>query len=61
VSYYQAEALALLADDGYEPESYEEAAEVFAALYGRTPDSADGDQGMVWSHCCAYTREDGAS
>ncbi len=38
-------------DDG--PESYEEAAEIFAALYDRAPDADDGDQGEVWSLCCA--------
>lgn len=35
------------------PETYEEAAEVFAALYDRAPDASDGDQGNVWSLCCA--------
>lgn len=49
------EALELLADDGYEPDSYEEAAEIFTALYGRKPDAEDGDQCQVWSHCCAWT------
>lgn len=38
-------------DEG--PESYGEAAEIFEALYGRQPDSEDGDQGQVWSLCCA--------
>lgn len=38
-------------DEG--PESYEEAAEIFAAIYERAPDEADGDQGEVWSLCCA--------
>jgi hypothetical protein len=38
-------------DEG--PETYEEAAEVFAALYGRDPDDDDGDTGDVWSLCCA--------
>ena len=38
-------------DEG--PESYEEAAEIFSALYGRAPDAEDGDQGEVWSLCCA--------
>lgn len=38
-------------DDG--PESYEEAAELFTAVFGRSPDSADGDQGDLWSHVCA--------
>lgn len=41
-------------DEG--PESYEEAAEVFAALYGREPEPEDGDQGQVWSLCCAAVR-----
>ena len=38
-------------DEG--PETYEEAAEIFAALYGRRPDADDGDRFMVWSLCCA--------
>ena len=38
-------------DEG--PESYTEAAEIFAALYGRAPDADDGDQTQVWSLCCA--------
>jgi hypothetical protein len=40
-----------LEDEG--PDSYEEAAEIFAALYDRRPGSDDGDQGAVWSLCCA--------
>lgn len=35
------------------PDSYEEAAALFAALYGREPDADDGDQGQIWSLCCA--------
>ena len=35
-------------DEG--PDSPEEAAEIFAAIYGRQPDDEDGE---VWSHCCA--------
>lgn len=46
----RAEAIELLADD-----TYEEAAEIFAALYERKPDAEDGDQGQVWSLCCAWT------
>lgn len=38
-------------DEG--PTSYDEAAEVFRALYGRDPDTEDGDMGEVWSLCCA--------
>ena len=41
---------------GYEdegPETYEEAAELFGALYDRAPDAEDGDMGNVWSLCCA--------
>lgn len=50
------DALELIRDEDYEPESYEEAAEIFAALYERRPDAddGDGDQAMVWSLCCAY-------
>lgn len=40
-------------DEDGGPESYEEAAEIFTALYGRAPDADDGDQGEVWSLCCA--------
>jgi len=36
-------------DEG--PETQEEAAEIFAALYGRAPDSDEGAD--VWSMCCA--------
>lgn len=39
--------------EGDGPESYEHAAEIFAALYDRRPDDEDGDQGDVWSLCCA--------
>lgn len=35
------------------PESYEEAAELFAAIFGRAPDDADGDALSLWSHVCA--------
>lgn len=38
-------------DDG--PESYAEACDIFAALYGRRPDAEDGDLTQVWSLCCA--------
>jgi hypothetical protein len=38
-------------DDG--PDSYAEAAEIFAALYDRSPDAEDGDRLDVWSLCCA--------
>lgn len=38
-------------DDG--PETYEEAAELFEAIFGRAPDADDGDQGELWSHVCA--------
>jgi hypothetical protein len=47
------EALFCVRDADYEPESYNDAAEIFAALYGRLPDDEDGDQGQVWSLCCA--------
>lgn len=47
------DALELLADDDYEPDSYEEAAELFAAVFERKPDADDGDQGMLFSHCVA--------
>lgn len=43
-------------DDG--PESYEDAAELFAALYGRDPNDDDGDQGQLWSLCCAAVNGD---
>lgn len=35
------------------PDTYKKAAKIFTALYGRTPDQADGDLSMVWSLCCA--------
>jgi hypothetical protein len=38
-------------DEG--PDSYEEAAVLFRAMYGRSPDSYDGDAGEVFSHACA--------
>ena len=38
-------------DDG--PETYEDAAEIFRAIFGREPDASDGDAGDLWSHCCA--------
>ena len=38
-------------DDG--PETYEDAAEIFAAIIGRAPDASDGDRGDLWSHACA--------
>jgi hypothetical protein len=41
-------------DEG--PQSYEDVAEVFSALYGRAPDAEDGDQGEVWSLCCVAVR-----
>ena len=37
-------------DDG--PESYQHAAEIFAAIYGRQPHADDGDQFMLWSLAC---------
>jgi hypothetical protein len=56
----KSEAPKLIATDSeYEPETYEDAAEVFAALYERRPDDADGDQGDVWSLCCAYGADNG--
>lgn len=38
-------------DEG--PDSYEEACELFAAIFWRRPSAADGDLGELWSHCCA--------
>jgi hypothetical protein len=38
-------------DDG--PSSYEEAAEIFAAVFGRAPEPDDGDQGDLFSHAVA--------
>lgn len=38
-------------DEG--PSSYEQAAELFEAIFGRAPDDDDGDQGELWSHVCA--------
>jgi len=40
-------------DDDGGPETYKEAAELFAAVFGRQPDDDDGDQGDLWSHVCA--------
>ena len=63
VSYYQSmidmrRAVAFVRscseDDG--PETYDEAAGLFAAIFGRRPDSTDGDMGDLWSHCCAAVR-----
>lgn len=39
------------------PETYEDVAEIFAAIYGRQPDADDGDVGEVWSTCCAAVRD----
>ena len=46
-------------DDG--PSDYEEAATLFAAIFGRRPDADDGSQGDLWSHICAAVNyeEDG--
>jgi len=38
-------------DDG--PESYSDAADLFRAIFGRTPTADDGDAGDLWSHVCA--------
>lgn len=38
-------------DDG--PESYEDAADIFAAIFGRRPHADDGDAHDLWSHACA--------
>jgi hypothetical protein len=35
------------------PESYDEVADIFEAMYGRRPDADDGDAGQIWSLCCA--------
>lgn len=43
-------------DDG--PEDYEQAAALFLAIYGRTPDDGDGDQCSVWSLVCAGAEEE---
>ena len=44
------------ADDG--PDSYEEAVELFTALYGCATDAQLGDsQGEIWSPCCAWVPE----
>lgn len=42
-------------DEG--PETYAEAAEIFAAIFGRRPVDGDGGQGEMWSHCCAAVAE----
>lgn len=49
----EARAYVRSCDEQEGPETYEEAAEVFAALYGRRPDADDGDTHAVWSMCCA--------
>lgn len=38
------------------PETYAEAAELFAAIYARRPDKQDGDRFQVWSLCCAAVK-----
>lgn len=40
-------------DENDGPETYEEAAELFLAIYGREPDADDGDRYMIFSHVCA--------
>lgn len=46
------EALDLVADDDYEPESRHEAADLFAAVFGRPAEDEDGDQLALWSAVC---------
>jgi hypothetical protein len=41
-------------DEG--PDDYDDAAVMFTAIFGRTPTADDGDQGALWSHCCAAVR-----
>lgn len=41
-----------LPEDGG-PESYDDAAELFAVVFGRAPDGDDGDAGDLFSHVCA--------
>lgn len=47
------DAIELLKDEDYEPETYAEAAELFTAIFERAPDAEDGDQGQLFSHCVA--------
>lgn len=52
------EAIAYIRSCGEQdgPESYEEAAEVFHAMFGRQPDRDDGDAAALFSACCAAVR-----
>lgn len=58
MSRTEAIAFALSCDEDEGPESYDEAAELFAAMYGRRPDDSDGDQHELWSHVCAAIQPD---
>lgn len=41
------------------PEDYDEAADAFRRVFGRSPVTDDGDQGELWSHVCAAASADG--
>lgn len=45
-------------DENDGPESYEEAAEIFEAIFGRKPDPDDGDQGDLFSHAVAAVEDE---
>lgn len=49
------EAIAYVRDCGEDdgPLSYEEAVELFEAVFERTPEDDEGDAGRLWSHVCA--------
>jgi hypothetical protein len=53
VSRSEAEAYVRACGEDEGPDTYDEAADIFVALYERAPDDDDGDQGDVWSMCCA--------
>lgn len=46
------EARKRIADEAYEPEAYEEAVEIYEAIFECEP-PPEWDQGTLWSHVCA--------
>ena len=40
-------------DEDEGPEDYDEAAAMFAAVFGRAAEDSDGDRFDLWSHVCA--------
>lgn len=45
-----------LADESETPDSYQEAADLFRAIFGRVPEQEDGDKGDLFAHCYERVR-----